>query len=409
MTPLTVFVCSTYSDLSEEREAVLDAIRRLQLQHDSMEFFGARSDVPIETCLSEVRRSNMLVVIVGHRYGTMVPNRDVSFSEAEYSEAHRLRKPCLVYMRSDDVPVLPKHIERDPEKLRLLENWKSTLQSRHTVAPFRESHDLAVQVAADIGRTIHEIGEASKTREEARADSPTIVLEEVTELIARAVAEGASESSLLSSIRHAIAATTAAARNLGPMVFFSYANADRTVVRKVAAALSANGIDVWFDETSLKAGKNWVREIERGLDTADFVTFFMSRESVNSRWPQKELQIALHRQVSGEGGAVILPVLLEQTEVPPLLRDIQWIDMTDGDVEGGTAKLINAIQHYSRSQAPDVERVKVAGKRIARDKVVAVLEEERGVVGAAAKRLGLSSKRLYQLLRQYNIQARGFR
>src|SRR5271165_252640 len=46
----TVFVCSTFSDLSQEREGVLDAIRRLKLQHDSMEFFGARAEQPIETC-----------------------------------------------------------------------------------------------------------------------------------------------------------------------------------------------------------------------------------------------------------------------------------------------------------------------------------------------------------------------
>jgi hypothetical protein len=69
----TVFVCSTFSDLSQEREGVLDAIRRLKLQHDSMEFFGARAEQPIETCLQEVRASEVLVVIVGHRYGTIVP------------------------------------------------------------------------------------------------------------------------------------------------------------------------------------------------------------------------------------------------------------------------------------------------------------------------------------------------
>ena len=63
--PLTVFLCSTYADLAEERERVLDAIRRLQLQHDSMEFFGARANIPIETCLAEVRRSDVLVVVVG--------------------------------------------------------------------------------------------------------------------------------------------------------------------------------------------------------------------------------------------------------------------------------------------------------------------------------------------------------
>jgi hypothetical protein len=90
-------VCSTFSDLSQEREAVLDAIRRLKLQHDSMEFLGARAEQPIEICLEEVRASDVLVVIVSHRYGSIVPELGISYSEAEYSEGFRLRKPCLVY------------------------------------------------------------------------------------------------------------------------------------------------------------------------------------------------------------------------------------------------------------------------------------------------------------------------
>src|ERR1700731_7622 len=61
---LTIFLCSTFADLAEERQAVLDAVRKLQLQHDSMEFFGARPGAPIETCLAEVRKSDILVVIV---------------------------------------------------------------------------------------------------------------------------------------------------------------------------------------------------------------------------------------------------------------------------------------------------------------------------------------------------------
>src|SRR5262249_16355510 len=98
----TVFVCATYVDLSDERGAVLDAIQRLQLQYDSMEFFGARPDQPIDTCLGEVRRSDIVVVIVGQKYGSIVPNDSISFSEAEYNEARRLGLPCLVYLRHED-------------------------------------------------------------------------------------------------------------------------------------------------------------------------------------------------------------------------------------------------------------------------------------------------------------------
>ena len=95
----------------------MDAVRRLQLQHDSMEFFGARSGQPLETCLAEVRRSDILVVIVGHRYGTVVPEKGISFSEAEYEEGRRVHNPCLVYIRDDNVPILPAIPARSPEFL----------------------------------------------------------------------------------------------------------------------------------------------------------------------------------------------------------------------------------------------------------------------------------------------------
>jgi hypothetical protein len=146
---VSVFLCSTYNDLVEERQRVLEAIRRLQLQHESMEYFGARPDQPMATCLAEVARSNVLVVIIGYRYGSLVPGKQISFSEAEYQEGRRLRKPCLVYMRDDIVPILPKDFETNPDKLRLLGNFKDVLNTRHTVAKFRGPDDLAERVEAD--------------------------------------------------------------------------------------------------------------------------------------------------------------------------------------------------------------------------------------------------------------------
>lgn len=153
---LIVFICSTFIDLAEERELVLDAVRRLHLQHDAMEFFGARSNRPLETCLAEVRRSDLLAVIVGHRYGDLIPDIGLSFSQAEYEEGYRLGKPCLVYMRDENVPVLPKHVERDPVKIQKLDQWKSILRERHTISLFREGHDLALRLTADLGRVIKE-------------------------------------------------------------------------------------------------------------------------------------------------------------------------------------------------------------------------------------------------------------
>jgi hypothetical protein len=210
-TTLTVFVCSTFSDLSEEREGVLDA-----------EFFGARANQPIETCLQEVSRSNILVVIVGHRYGSLVPEMGISFSEAEYNEGHALNKPCLVYMRDENVPILPKHMERDPDKLKLLDKWKQTLQQRHTVATFQESNDLAVQVAADLSRTIAGLEETARAREEARRESSIPLLDELSQLVKDAIKEGATEQALLSSLRRSVSEVISETQQLGASVFLRH-------------------------------------------------------------------------------------------------------------------------------------------------------------------------------------------
>ena len=74
---LSVFISSTVADLSQERESVLEAIQTLKLRHESMEYFEARTSRPIETCLEEVRKSDTLVVIVGHRYGNLVPEMNI--------------------------------------------------------------------------------------------------------------------------------------------------------------------------------------------------------------------------------------------------------------------------------------------------------------------------------------------
>jgi len=347
----TVFVCSTFSDLSQEREGVLDAIRRLKLQHDAMEFFGAHAEQPIETCLQEVRASDVLVVIVGHRYGSIVPDLGISYSEAEYTEGFRLKKPCLVYMRDDNVPVLPKHMERDPEKLKLLERWKVTIQSRHTVATFQDGGRLAVQVAGDLARTIQDLEEVAKARAAGRAEGGTALLTEVTNVVTDALGQGVPEASLLSAIRSSVSSLLGTIQKREPTVFLSYSRKDSNLVRRFGDGLAAAGVGVWRDDVSLKAGADWMQEVERELSAADFFVFFISQNSVRSEWVARELQVALHRQVSGEGGAVILPVLVEDADVPPLLRQFQWIDARGGNVEMGVGQLVDAIAHWSAKRS----------------------------------------------------------
>jgi TIR domain len=133
-------------------------------------------------------------------------------------------------------------------------------------------------------------------------------------------------------------------------VFLIYARTDFATIRRVADGLSSAGMRVWLDEADLKPGTNWMQEIERELSGANFVVFFISPASVESQLASLEFQVALHRQVHGEGGAVILPVLLEDADAPPLLRQFQWVDLRDGDIEKGVGRLIRRIRGKARRQ-----------------------------------------------------------
>src|ERR1700733_6238380 len=170
---LPVFVCGTYSDLASERGLVLDALQQLQLEHHAMELFGARPKRPIETCLDEVRQSKIVVVIVGSRYGTLVPGWQISYSEAEYREAQRLNLPCLPYFQQSIAS------SREPNEDDLpLENWKRILAARHTPFYFADPQKLAVQVAIDVGREMRRIEEqeSAQGRTEASLYVPPISL-----------------------------------------------------------------------------------------------------------------------------------------------------------------------------------------------------------------------------------------
>jgi hypothetical protein len=149
MATFRVFICATLADLVQERRQVIDALRRMHIGYISMESFGADDAPPIEVCLERVRACDALLVIVGHSYGCIVPNRNISFSQAEYEEGLRLNKPCLVYLLHENA-IIPEKQDREPAKREQLARWKSTLNERHTVARFGNSHELAMLAVSDL-------------------------------------------------------------------------------------------------------------------------------------------------------------------------------------------------------------------------------------------------------------------
>jgi predicted RNA-binding Zn-ribbon protein involved in translation (DUF1610 family) len=119
-----------------------------------MEYWGADPREPIEVSLEKVQQSDIYVGIIAHRYGTIVEKTGKSHTQMEYEEAYKKGIPCLIYFKSDEVPILPKFMENNPESIKKLDEFKTKLKNKHKISYFENSNDLAVKVVVDLSKRI---------------------------------------------------------------------------------------------------------------------------------------------------------------------------------------------------------------------------------------------------------------
>lgn len=96
-------------------------------------------------------------------------------------------------------------------------------------------------------------------------------------------------------------------RDDGFDVFISYNSRDRETVLKIAEALQAAKLRVWFDRWLLPPGQSWITDIQEGLAKSASVAVFIGPSGPGG-WENSEMELALNDQV--ERGIPIIPVLL---------------------------------------------------------------------------------------------------
>lgn len=124
-------------------------------------------------------------------------------------------------------------------------------------------------------------------------------------------------------------------------IFISHSARDKEQAKKIASKLKNANLDVWYDEWSLQPGDSLVDKIEKGIADSNTLLVLLSKESLKSRWVKSEINAFLNRSLS-ERNISIIPVLLEKVEVPPLLRDRLYIDLTK-EQEVGLSQLIRQL------------------------------------------------------------------
>ncbi len=140
-----------------------------------------------------------------------------------------------------------------------------------------------------------------------------------------------------------------------PKAFLSYSHEDRETATRLAEALRASGVDVWFDRWEIVAGDSLVQKIfAEGLSGVNAFIVLISPHSVQSKWVREELDLAMVRRI--EGVTRIIPVIGGNVQVPDALRPLRWINLGE-DFDLAVRELQKAIfQVYERppiGQTPD--------------------------------------------------------
>ncbi|MDR0854600.1 MAG: toll/interleukin-1 receptor domain-containing protein [Clostridiales Family XIII bacterium] len=131
-------------------------------------------------------------------------------------------------------------------------------------------------------------------------------------------------------------------------VFISHNNSDKPIAREIALFLVAEGINVWFDEWAVEQGDSITEKVSEGLKNCTHLLLLWSENAKESNWVKRELNASIPRIVEDQN-IKLIPVLLDEMELPSLLADIRYIRYSEG-TEQDRNDIIEAVTGNSSSR-----------------------------------------------------------
>lgn len=99
---LQIFVSSTYQDLIEDRQAAVGAILKAGHIPAGMELFTSGNKSQMETIRKWIDESDVYMLILGGRYGSIETTTGISYTELEYDYAVQQEKALFAIVINED-------------------------------------------------------------------------------------------------------------------------------------------------------------------------------------------------------------------------------------------------------------------------------------------------------------------
>jgi len=110
-------------------------------------------------------------------------------------------------------------------------------------------------------------------------------------------------------------------------IFLSHNSKDKPFVRQLAADLRTFGFESWIDEAEIAYGQSLIQTIVTSIEAVSLVIVVISKNSVDSEWVKKELDMSLLLEIE-ERKNFVIPLIIDDIKIPLSLRTKRYIDCT---------------------------------------------------------------------------------
>lgn len=148
-----IFISSTFSDLKEERNKVMQTIMSLDCIPAGMELFPAMDEEQFEFIKRVIDDCDYYLLIVGARYGSMDDN-GVSYTEKEYDYAKEKGIPVIAFLHKDISSIPLGKTDTDAVLKQKLENFRKKVETGKLVKYWDNADELNALVAISLPKTI---------------------------------------------------------------------------------------------------------------------------------------------------------------------------------------------------------------------------------------------------------------
>lgn len=119
----------------------------------------------------------------------------------------------------------------------------------------------------------------------------------------------------------------------GAKIFISHSSKDKKFATWLGTDLKASGHTPWFDEWDICVGESIPEKVSHGLSDADFVVVLLSINSIRSKWVEREWHAKYWSEIE-KNQTIILPLLMEDCDIPELLKMRKYADFRSSYNDG---------------------------------------------------------------------------